>query len=108
MLNKKNKFLKFQNRNFSINSKKVKKNDIFFAIEGSKQSGNLYSSEEYFDSKEISEFTQLNKTFQDAFKSAADAKLDVSATESLRLSTKNTLTFNIKVNAGVTPVPTAM
>ncbi|CAN1596940.1 MurE UDP-N-acetylmuramyl tripeptide synthase [Candidatus Pelagibacterales bacterium] len=45
MLNKKNKFLKFQNRNFSINSKKVKKNDIFFAIEGSKQSGNLYSSE---------------------------------------------------------------
>jgi hypothetical protein len=62
-------------------------------------------TEEYFDSKEISEFTQLNKTFQDAFKSAADAKLDVSATESLRLSTKNTLTFNIKVNAGVTPVP---
>jgi len=45
MLNKKNKFLKFQNRNFSINSKKVKKKDIFFAIEGSKQSGNLYSSE---------------------------------------------------------------
>ena len=45
MLNKKNKFLKFQNRNFSINSKKVKKNDIFFAIEGFKQSGNLYSSE---------------------------------------------------------------
>ena len=45
MLSKKIKFLKYQNRNFSINSKKVKKNDIFFAIKGSKQSGNLYSSE---------------------------------------------------------------
>ena len=45
MLSKKIKFLKYNNRNFSINSKKVKKNDIFFAINGSKQSGNLYSSE---------------------------------------------------------------
>ena len=45
MLSKKIKFLKYQNRNFSINSKKVNKNDIFFAIEGSKQSGSLYSSE---------------------------------------------------------------
>ena len=45
MLSKKIKFLKYQNRNFSINSKKVNKNDIFFAMEGSKQSGNLYSSE---------------------------------------------------------------
>ena len=45
MLSKKIKFLKYQNRNFSINSKKVNKNNIFFAIEGSKQSGSLYSSE---------------------------------------------------------------
>jgi UDP-N-acetylmuramyl-tripeptide synthetase len=45
MLSKKIKFLKYKNRNFSINSKKVKKNDIFFAMEGSKQSGNLHSSE---------------------------------------------------------------
>jgi UDP-N-acetylmuramyl-tripeptide synthetase len=45
MLSKKIKFLKYKNRNFSINSKKVKKNDIFFAMGGSKQSGNLYSSE---------------------------------------------------------------
>ncbi len=45
MLSKKIKFLKYQNRNFSINSKKVNKKDIFFAIEGSKQSGSLYSSE---------------------------------------------------------------
>ena len=45
MLSKKIKHLKYQNRNFSINSKKVNKNDIFFAIEGSKQSGSLYSSE---------------------------------------------------------------
>ena len=45
MLSKKIKFLKYQNRNFSINSRKVNKNDIFFAIEGSKQSGSLYSSE---------------------------------------------------------------
>jgi UDP-N-acetylmuramyl-tripeptide synthetase len=45
MLSKKIKFLKYKNRNFSINSKKIKKNDIFFAMEGSKQSGNLYSSE---------------------------------------------------------------
>jgi UDP-N-acetylmuramyl-tripeptide synthetase len=45
MLSKKIKFLKYKNRNFSIHSKKVKKNDIFFAMEGSKQSGNLYSSE---------------------------------------------------------------
>jgi UDP-N-acetylmuramyl-tripeptide synthetase len=45
MLSKKIKFLKYKNRNFSINSKKVKKNDIFFAMEGSKQSGNFYSSE---------------------------------------------------------------
>lgn len=45
MLSKKIKFLKYKNRNFSINSKEVKKNDIFFAIEGSKQSGVLYSSE---------------------------------------------------------------
>ena len=45
MLSKKIKFLKYQNRNFSINSKKVNKNDIFFAIEGSKQSGSLYSLE---------------------------------------------------------------
>ena len=45
MLSKKIKFLKYKNRNFSINSKKVKKNNIFFAMEGSKQSGNLYSSE---------------------------------------------------------------
>ena len=45
MLSKKIKFLKYQNRNFSINTKKVNKNDIFFAIEGSKQSGSLYSSE---------------------------------------------------------------
>ena len=45
MLSKKIKFLKYQNRNFSINSKKVNKNGIFFAIEGSKQSGSLYSSE---------------------------------------------------------------
>jgi hypothetical protein len=62
-------------------------------------------TEEYFDSKEVSEFTQLSKTFQDAFKSAADAKLDASATQDLRLSTKNTFTLNIKVKAGVTPVP---
>ena len=45
MLSKKIKHLKYQNRNFSINSKKVNKNDIFFAIEGSKLSGSLYSSE---------------------------------------------------------------
>ena len=45
MLSKKIKFLKYKNRNFSINSKKVNKNDIFFAIDGSKQSGNLYSAE---------------------------------------------------------------
>jgi UDP-N-acetylmuramyl-tripeptide synthetase len=45
MLSKKIKFLKYKNRNFSINSKKIKKNDIFFAMKGSKQSGNLYSSE---------------------------------------------------------------
>ena len=45
MLSKKIKLLKYQNRNFSINSKKVNKNNIFFAIEGSKQSGSLYSSE---------------------------------------------------------------
>ena len=45
MLSKKIKHLKYQNRNFSINSKKVNKNDIFFEIEGSKQSGSLYSSE---------------------------------------------------------------
>ena len=45
MLSKKIKFLKYQNRNFSINSKKVSTNDIFFAIDGSKQSGNLYSAE---------------------------------------------------------------
>ena len=45
MLSKKIEFLKYQNRNFSINSKKVSKNDIFFAIDGSKQSGNLYSAE---------------------------------------------------------------
>jgi len=45
MLSKKIKLLKYQNRKFSINSKKVNKNDIFFAIEGSKQSGSLYSSE---------------------------------------------------------------
>lgn len=45
MLSKKIKFLKYQNRNFSINSKKLNKDDIFFAIEGSKQSGSLYSSE---------------------------------------------------------------
>lgn len=45
MLSKKIKLLKYQNRNFSINSKKVNKNDIFFGIEGSKQSGSLYSSE---------------------------------------------------------------
>jgi UDP-N-acetylmuramyl-tripeptide synthetase len=45
MLSKKIKFLKYKNRNFSINSKNVKKNDIFFAMEGSKQSGNSYSSE---------------------------------------------------------------
>jgi hypothetical protein len=62
-------------------------------------------TEEYFDSKEESEFTELSKTFQDAFKSAADAKLDASATQDLRLSTKNTFTLNIKVKAGVTPVP---
>jgi hypothetical protein len=62
-------------------------------------------TEKYFDSKEESEFTELSKTFQDAFKSAADAKLDASATQDLRLSTKNTFTLNIKVKAGVTPVP---
>ena len=62
-------------------------------------------TEEYFDSKEVSEFTQLSKTFQEAFKSAADAKLDASATQDLRLSTKNTFTLNIKVKDGVTPVP---
>jgi hypothetical protein len=62
-------------------------------------------TEEYFDSKEVSEFTQLNETFKKAFTSAADAKLDASATQDLRLSTKNTFTLNIKVNAGVTPVP---
>ena len=62
-------------------------------------------TEAYFDSKEVSEFTQLSKKFQDAFKSAADAKLDASATQDLRLSTKNTFTLNIKVKAGVTPVP---
>lgn len=45
MLSKKIKFLKYKNRNFSINSKKVNNNDIFFAIQGSKQSGSLYSSE---------------------------------------------------------------
>ena len=62
-------------------------------------------TEEYFDSKEVSEFTQLNETFKKAFTSAADAKLDASATQDLRLSTKNTFTLNIKVKAGVTPVP---
>ncbi len=45
MLNKKIKSLRYQNKNFSINSKKIKKNDIFFAIDGLKESGNLYSSE---------------------------------------------------------------
>ena len=45
MLSKKIKSLKYQNRNFSINSKKIKKNDIFFAINGLTESGNLYSSE---------------------------------------------------------------
>ena len=44
MLSKKIKSLKYQNRNFSINSKKIKKNDIFFAINGLTESGNLYIS----------------------------------------------------------------
>ena len=45
MLSKKIKSLRYQIRNFTINSKKIKKNDIFFAIDGLKESGNLYSSE---------------------------------------------------------------
>ncbi|MFN5132473.1 MAG: Mur ligase family protein, partial [Candidatus Fonsibacter sp.] len=45
MLSKKIKSLKYQNRNFSINSKKIKKNDIFFAIDGLTQSGNSFISE---------------------------------------------------------------
>ena len=45
MLSNKIKFLQHNNRNLSINSKKIKKNEIFFAIDGSKQSGNSYSSE---------------------------------------------------------------
>ncbi len=45
MLSNKIKFLQYNNRNLSINSKKIKKNEIFFAIDGSKQSGNSYSSE---------------------------------------------------------------
>ncbi|MFM7989398.1 MAG: Mur ligase domain-containing protein, partial [Candidatus Fonsibacter sp.] len=45
MLSKKIKSLKYQNRNFSINSKKIKRNDIFFAIDGLTQSGNSFISE---------------------------------------------------------------
>jgi UDP-N-acetylmuramyl-tripeptide synthetase len=45
MPNNKIKSLNYKKSNFCLNSKKTKKNDIFFAIEGSKQSGNLYSAE---------------------------------------------------------------
>ncbi|MBM5787562.1 MAG: UDP-N-acetylmuramoyl-L-alanyl-D-glutamate--2,6-diaminopimelate ligase, partial [Pelagibacterales bacterium] len=45
MLSKKIKSSKYQNRNFSINSKKIKRNDIFFAIDGLTQSGNSFISE---------------------------------------------------------------
>lgn len=45
MLSKKIKSLKYQSRNFSINSKKTKRNDIFFAIDGLTQSGNSFISE---------------------------------------------------------------
>ena len=47
MLNKKNKFLKFQNRNFSINSKKVKKNDIFLQLRGLK-SREIYTHQKLY------------------------------------------------------------
>jgi UDP-N-acetylmuramyl-tripeptide synthetase len=43
MLSKNLKILQYKKRDFCLNSKEVKKNNIFFAIEGSKQSGDLYS-----------------------------------------------------------------
>ena len=45
MSNKINKFINYKDYNLSINSQKVKKNDIFFAIQGTKDSGNNYINE---------------------------------------------------------------
>ena len=45
MLSKNLKILQYKKRDFCLNSKEVKKNNIFFAVESSRQSGNLYSLE---------------------------------------------------------------
>ena len=45
MLSKNLKIIQYKKRDFCLNSKEVKKNNIFFAVKGSKQSGNVYSLE---------------------------------------------------------------
>ena len=48
-------------RNASINSKKIKKNDIFFAIKGKKKNGNLFVNEAFNKGASLAIVNKVNK-----------------------------------------------
>jgi len=50
-------------KNVSINSKSVKKNDIFFAIKGKRLDGNKYISEAFKNKSSLAVVNQINKNY---------------------------------------------
>ena len=56
-----NFYLKTKIRNASINSKEIKKNDIFFAIKGKKNDGNLFLKEAFKKGSSLAVVNKINK-----------------------------------------------
>ncbi|MDC0043600.1 UDP-N-acetylmuramoyl-L-alanyl-D-glutamate--2,6-diaminopimelate ligase [Candidatus Pelagibacter sp.] len=70
-------------RNASINSKNIKKNDIFFAIQGKKKNGNLFVNEAFNKGASLAIVNKVNK-----FKNP-----------SKQIKVKNTLKFLTKISS---------
>ena len=70
-------------KNISINSKSIKKNDVFFAIKGKKHDGNKYVSEAFKKRSSLAIVNQINKNYS-SFK---------------QIKVKNTLSFLTKCSS---------
>lgn len=77
--------LKTKLRQASINSKEIKKNDIFFAIKGKKRDGNQYLKEAFNKKASLAIVNKINK----------------SEKKSKQIKVKNTLSFLTKISSKV-------
>ncbi len=68
---------KFKIKNVSINSKNIKKNDVFFAIKGKKNDGNRFVPEVFRKKSSFVIVNQINKNYPLSKQIKVDSSLDI-------------------------------